>query len=235
MDAINELLNINFSYVLLSVFVILIGIKAIVSIFEWVIEKLGLETKWMRKRREEHDLLIQTSQNLTALQKQHTHDVEESDAHDEDIKAELSAFMSEIKTSISETQSELKQFAENRVHDREQSFKIQKELTDSQNNLAESLSSISKKIDKMQHITELRFKESEEKNNKRIRAELKDKISQSYRYYHELRKINDMELEALEDLIEEYEEADGKNSFVHSVVQKEMYTWEKIDRNKDVS
>ena len=41
-----------------------------------------------------------------------------------------------------------------------------------------------------------------------------------------------MELEALEDLIEEYESADGKNSFVHTVVQKEMYTWEKDDKVK---
>ena len=35
-----------------------------------------------------------------------------------------------------------------------------------------------------------------------------------------------MELEALEDLIDTYESFGGKNSFVHSVVQKEMYTWE---------
>lgn len=119
---------------------------------------------------------------------------------------------------------------ENRIHDREQSLSIQKELTESQNKLSESLFSISKKIDDMQHNTDERFMESERKNNKRIRAELKDKISQSYRYYHSLGKINDMELEALEDLIEEYESADGKNSFVHSVVQKEMYTWEKISQ-----
>lgn len=230
MNEIIELTKIDFSYVFIAVFIILIGVKVIVSLFEWIVNKLGLETKWMRKHREEHDLLIQTSQNLAALQKQHSHDVEESDAHDENIKEELCAFISEIKVSMLKTQNEIKQFSENRVHDREQSFKIQKELTDSQNNLAESLSSISEKIDKMQHTTDLRFKESEEKNNKRIRAELKDKISQSYRYYHELGKINDMELEALEDLIEEYEEADGQNSFVHSVVQKEMYTWEKIDR-----
>lgn len=83
--------------------------------------------------------------------------------------------------------------------------------------LKKSISELSKKLDEMQ-----------QKNNKRIRAELKDKISQSYRYYHSLGKINDMELEALEDLIEEYEAAQGKNSFVHSVVQKEMYTWERI-------
>lgn len=69
MDAIKELLNINFSYVLISVFVILIGIKAFVSIFEWVIDKMGLETKWMRQKREEHELLIQTSQNLAHYKK----------------------------------------------------------------------------------------------------------------------------------------------------------------------
>ena len=89
MEPIKELLNINFSYVLISVFVILIGIKAVVSIFEWVVDKLGLETKWMRKRREEHELLIQTSQNLTALQEKHKEDVERSDRRDEEIFADI--------------------------------------------------------------------------------------------------------------------------------------------------
>lgn len=136
----------------------------------------------------------------------------------------------ELLQTIKDNQSGIKNLMENRIHDREQSFAIQKELTDAQNKLSESLSIISQKIDDMQRNTDERFKESERKNNKRIRAELKDKISQSYRYYHSLGKINDMELEALEDLIEEYESADGKNSFVHSVVQKEMYTWEKISQ-----
>lgn len=136
----------------------------------------------------------------------------------------------ELLQTIKNNQSDIKTIMENRIRDREQSLSIQKELTDAQNKLSESISDIAKKIDNMQRNTDERFKESERKNNKRIRAELKDKISQSYRYYHERGKINDMELEALEDLIEEYEEAEGKNSFVHSVVQKEMYTWEKIDR-----
>ena len=136
----------------------------------------------------------------------------------------------ELLQTIKDNQTDIKTIMENRVHDREQSFAIQKELTDAQNKLSESLSNISQKIDDIQRNTDERFKESERKNNKRIRAELKDKISQSYRYYHSLSKINDMELEALEDLIEEYESADGKNSFVHSVVQKEMYTWEKISQ-----
>lgn len=136
----------------------------------------------------------------------------------------------ELLKTIKDNQENIRTIMENRIHDREQSFAIQKELTDTQNKLSKSMDDILRKIDMMQQNTDERFIESERKNNKRIRAELKDKISQSYRYYHSLGKINDMELEALEDLIEEYESAEGQNSFVHSVVQKEMYTWEKISQ-----
>jgi len=84
MDSITALTRIDYTSVFISVFIILIGIKAIVSLFEWVIDKLGVETKWMRKQREEHELLIQTSQNLTALQERHVHDMHISDKRDED-------------------------------------------------------------------------------------------------------------------------------------------------------
>ena len=136
----------------------------------------------------------------------------------------------QLLATIHENQAAIRQIMDNRLHDREQSFAIQRELSDGQRQLSESLSALSAKIDDMQRHTDRRFAESEQKNNKRIRAELKDKIGQSYRYYHSLGSISAMELEALEDLIEEYEEAEGHNSFVHSVVQKEMYTWEKVER-----
>lgn len=89
MNEIIELTKINFSSVFIAVFVILIGIKAIFSIFEWVVDKLGIETKWMRRRREEHELLINTSQNLIALQEKHEKDVERSDRRDEEISNDI--------------------------------------------------------------------------------------------------------------------------------------------------
>lgn len=89
MDAIRELFTINFSYVLISVFIILVGIKFAISLFEWIVNKLGLETKWMRQKREEHELLIQTSQNLSALQKKHKEDVARSDQRDEEISYDI--------------------------------------------------------------------------------------------------------------------------------------------------
>lgn len=118
---------------------------------------------------------------------------------------------------------EVNTFNEKQVEYHEQSIEIR-------NNLDDKIEKMLNKIEELQKNTNSRFEELEDRNNKRVRAELKDKIGDSYRYYHSKGKINDIELEALEDLIEAYEDAKGENSFVHSLVQKEMYTWEKIDR-----
>ena len=125
----------------------------------------------------------------------------------------------ELLKIIYSTKEKVEQYAENRIHDREQSFEIQKQLTD-------SINALSDKLDAMN----LKQNELEEKHRKRIRAEMKDKISQLYRYYHERGKWNDMEREAFNDLIDEYEDAGGSNSFVHTVVQPESYTWKVVER-----
>ena len=44
----------------------------------------------------------------------------------------------------------------------------------------------------------------------------------------------DMQFETLMDLIEEYEEHGGVNSFVHNVVQPEMHVWNKISRISNI-
>lgn len=89
MNEIIELTNIDFTYVFTAVFVILIGTKAAVSLFEWFIDKLGLETRWMRKKREDHELLIKTSQNLIELQERHIEDVRESDKQDAELRNDI--------------------------------------------------------------------------------------------------------------------------------------------------
>lgn len=112
MDAITELTRINFPSLFLSVFMTLIGIKAVVSVLEWTVGKLGLETKWMREKREERELLLQTSRNLTALQTQHLQDTAESNLHDEHLSDTLSAFMKDMSQSIAETQSQINRIVE---------------------------------------------------------------------------------------------------------------------------
>lgn len=89
MTEIIELTKLDFPSIFISVFVILLGIKAIVSLFEWIINKLGLETKWMRQKREEYELLLNTSNSLISLQEKHEEDMKRSDMHDEEMRNDI--------------------------------------------------------------------------------------------------------------------------------------------------
>ena len=134
----------------------------------------------------------------------------------------------EYKEMLLNDHKKMAEYEQNRIHDREQSFAIQKQLVDAQTKLAEQISDIAQKIDNNQKLTDERFAKSEERQNKRVRAELKDKIMRAYRLHHKTKRITAMELDALEGLIDEYFAVNG-NSFVQNVIQPEMYTWEVAD------
>ncbi|KAI4445126.1 hypothetical protein C823_007633 [Eubacterium plexicaudatum ASF492] len=85
MNEILSLTNVNYTSLFISIITILIGMKATVSIFEWFINKLGLETKWMREKRQNRELLLKTSENLMKLHDRHEKDIDKSDKRDEEI------------------------------------------------------------------------------------------------------------------------------------------------------
>ena len=135
MDEIVTLVEIDWKSVIIALVLALGFIVALLKALEYLAEKFGIETKKQR----DHKLLIQTSQNLTALQEQHTKDIKEfkdsqtenvnqSIRHDEIIKEELKSFIDEIRSSIVSLTNQMNQYSENRVHDREQSFEIQRQL-----------------------------------------------------------------------------------------------------------
>lgn len=131
----------------------------------------------------------------------------------------------ELLQMILNDHNRMKEYEDNRVNDRKQSLTIQKELMDSQTHLADKINEISVQLTAMQKKTDERFSINEQKTNKRIRAELKDKIMRAYRVYHEQQYWNEMEKEAFEDLVEEYNQVSG-NSFVHKTIIPESCTWE---------
>ena len=189
MDSIQQLFQIDWKAFGITIFLVLLGLQTCIKLFQWFLfDLLGIETKSMRLKKHEHELLIETANELKRL----------SEKHKEDMDS----------------------FLNNRIHDREQSFSIQKELITSQENISKLINSLEKKLTEMQDNTDKRFKENEEKENRRVQAELKDKIGQSYRYYHEVKKINDIEMETLEGLIKTYEDYGGKNSFVHFLLNQ---------------
>lgn len=216
MDNVEKLATIDWWYVIIAIISLLVCVKFLWSLFDWLfVEKLGIKTKKMRQREQESqqlnnmtELAKTTAENLDKLQKRHCKDEEE-------FRNNLNNYIKESREDRKALHDEMKVYFNNRINDRKQSFEIQKELTDSQNKLTDKVDDICKKLIDM-----------EEKENKRVQSEIKERIAQSYRQYSETKRISSMELEALEDLIETYEAHGGENSFVHSVVQKEMYTWE---------
>ena len=136
MNEIVTLVEIDWRQVIIA---IVLSLGVVVSVWkagEFICSKLGIET---RKQRD-HKLLNQTIEGLARLQDKHTSDMDEfkrtqeenvqqSIRHDEMIRDELRSFTSEIRESIICLNNQMKEYSENRVHDREQSFKIQKELT----------------------------------------------------------------------------------------------------------
>lgn len=126
-------------------------------------------------------------------------------------KEELKKTVEQHKEDIEALKRKTDTYCDNRVHDREQSFVIQKQLNT-------AIETLSQKLDDMT-----------ERENERQRAKLKDRIGEMYSYFHESQKWNHMQKEALTDLITAYEKAGGLNSYVHEIVQPESYTWELID------
>ena len=127
-----------------------------------------------------------------------------------------------LRDSVTELKKAVEQFQVNREHDRDDSRKIRSEMYGVMNKQSESIKNLTDIVVKMQ-----------EKNSKTQRAELKEKIERIYSECHPAMTCTDMQLETLKELIEEYEEHGGNNSFIHTVVEPEMYTWKIIQRVKE--
>lgn len=97
MKEIQQFTNIDFYSLFISVVAILVAMKALAQLFEWFINKLGLETKWRRQQNEEHSLILQTSEKLSQLQEKHEESVRESIMQDKQIKEDLSMLMDNVK------------------------------------------------------------------------------------------------------------------------------------------
>lgn len=111
MDAITDLLLIDFSSFLTTLFAALFGILALISLLEKTADHLGIELKWLRKKREDHALLIATVRRLDALQDKHDGSVAASIRNDALIREDLSA-VSQKMDSISSQLAEMQKKAD---------------------------------------------------------------------------------------------------------------------------
>ena len=137
MDEMQTLLDLDLSTVALGLVGILVVLVLILSKLDFLKKFFGIKTKSDIER----ELLEQTSRGLSELQQQHMNDmkefrdkqnenVEQSIRHDERIRNDLAVFITEMRDSIESLTEQMNQYAENRVHDREQSREIQRQLNE---------------------------------------------------------------------------------------------------------
>ncbi|MSS09502.1 hypothetical protein FYJ38_12720 [Clostridium sp. WB02_MRS01] len=98
MDKIAELQNINILSWVTTGFQILAIIAAMAAIIGKFSEVVGRPVKWVKRKNEERQLIILTSQSLDELWKQRGIDVEQSIKHDERLKNDLQSVSNKIDT-----------------------------------------------------------------------------------------------------------------------------------------
>lgn len=89
MDSITLLFKQDIPSIILGIFIVMSAIIAVFSIIGKFSEIIGKPVKWIQKKNQDHELLMETIQSLTALQHKHEHDVKESDEHDDTIRKDL--------------------------------------------------------------------------------------------------------------------------------------------------
>lgn len=146
MGDINRLSEIDFQTFFTNLFIIIFAIVAMVTVVGKFCAMIGKPIKWLKGRNSDHELLSKTISNVEGLQ--------------ETVQKGMAIVL--------ESQNEIKKFYENRVHDREQSFKIQKELLNSIEAIAGTNATRDDQIKNLMTA------------NKELLA---DRINQKYKYY----------------------------------------------------
>lgn len=130
------------------------------------------------------------------------------------LKESIDELNKQVSTNQKNRDKELLQYRDDSRKIRDEMYKVMNAHTDSIKELKETVLKI------------------QEKNSETKRAEIKEKIERIYRECSPAQACTDMQFESLKELIEQYEKRGGDNSFVHSIVQIEMYQWQRIKEIK---
>lgn len=96
MEILQNLKDLDWFEIFIGLVTIVLACQFLYKTFiEGIIHKFGWETKKMREKREDHELLIKTSQNLVLLQEKHEKD-------DNEIKECLKSFINESRKADEE-------------------------------------------------------------------------------------------------------------------------------------
>lgn len=208
MSDLKQLSQIDWWYVFIAIMLLLLCIKVVWSLFDWfVFEKLGIETRKMKQRRQESELLKATAElakttaeNLDKLQVRHTKDEEE-------FRVNLKNYIEESRKDRKALHDEMAKYNENRVNDRRVSIEREKRLSDriteSNCHTDEMMDNINNTLNKLaimfvdKEIDDMRWEIlnfcSALTSGRQYNKESFDHVIQIHEKYEEILKQNNME------------------------------------------
>lgn len=89
MEVITELFKQDIPSLIISCFIIISAIIAIYELIGKFSKIIGKPVRWVREKECDHNLIIQTTERLNELQKQHEESVKQSIKHDKVIRNDL--------------------------------------------------------------------------------------------------------------------------------------------------
>lgn len=210
MEILERFFELDFVSLILGIVTVLLTLQMIDKLLIWLCEKTGIEFKHVRQKREEHELLIKTTENLAKLQERYEKDSLLIKDEEVKIRNEFSDFVTELKSALNAQKNQMETYAENRISDKEKSKEIQKELYGSIDKLAEGAAERKEQIKALMCGTmEL----------------LGDKIDQRFSKYIAMKGIPENEVDEFDGLWNAYHNKLNGN---HGRTQKYKYVKEHL-------
>lgn len=132
MSNIEQLIQIDFKQLFIWLVLILLVTKTLVDAFSGTIWKWfkskGIETKAMREKREDHEMIIANVQAIKELAEVHKRDNDISNEHDDKLRDDMSVFMNEVRGDIGELKNSMQESFDNSLKYRQVSIDKEKRL-----------------------------------------------------------------------------------------------------------
>lgn len=208
MNDILALQQINLAQWFVDLLVIMIAVSAIVGIIGRFSDLIGKPFKWVKKKNEDHDLLINLSKRVSELTDKHITDMEISDRNDAEIKKCLDDF---VRTSSERNEQVRKDLAisinkieENitKLYDDNLAYRdVSRDIRDGMNQKIQAI------IERNERKDEL--VDAIANGNKEL---LGDKIDQKFEKYVRLKGIPENEVDEFESLCQAYFRLKGNHN-----------------------
>ena len=216
MDIIRELPEIEWWSVFIAIALGITCFKYLFELFEWVVNKFGIETKKMKEKKA-NEILLKETNNLAKETAELAKNTDKL-ANEETFRNNLNNYMDESRRDRKALHDEMAKFTTNRQNDRAQSLEIQKELSDSIKAIAERQDDRDEKIN---NLTEL-FVDKQISDYRWEIINLADKIADGKKVSKEALRHAISTHAKYDKIIEEYGLTNGEVDISMEIINEEL-------------